>query len=174
MAHHTTDPDAQTAQQLARQAQQRAIRARRRRQQRLARAQRAGQAPTPAPTPRSPTQRQGRQAETRALAHLTAAGLLPLARNLACKAGEIDLVCLDGDTLVFVEVRERRDARFGGAAASIGRAKQQRLLRTALYWLPSLSRRHFHGRQPPCRFDAVVLDGHAVEWIRYAFALDMR
>lgn len=160
------------AQQLARQAQQRAIRARRKRQQRQAKLRQAGRAPAAAPVQRSPTQRQGRHAEARALAYLADAGLTPLARNLSCKAGEIDLVCLDGGTLVFVEVRERQDARYGGAAASIGRAKQRRLIRAAQFWLPSLRRRHFQGRMPVCRFDAVALNGRAIEWIRHAFELD--
>jgi putative endonuclease len=67
----------------------------------------------------------------------------------------------DGSTLVFVEVRQRRSARFGGAAASITPAKQARLVRTAehyLHTLPSL---------PPCRFDAVLLDGQQPpEWLQ--------
>jgi len=116
-------------------------------------------------------QQQGSRAEERAWAHLQQAGLVLLARNLTCRAGEIDLVCLDGQTLVFVEVRERQSGRFGGAAASINTAKQQRLIRAALYWLPSLSERHFYGRVPVCRFDAVALDGSHIRWIRHAFAL---
>lgn len=186
MTHHTTEPGppnpgpaipepspvASSAAQLARLAQQKAIRARRRRQQRQAREPDAAKPPG-APAPRSPSQRQGWRAESLALRHLEAAGLVLLARNLACRAGEIDLVCRDGAILVFVEVRARRDARFGGAAASIGRSKQQRLTRAAQYWLPSLCRRYFQGRPPPCRFDAVTLDGAAVHWIRHAFTLEI-
>lgn len=185
MTHHTTDPDADrqgpsttpsayaapTAQQLAQHVQQKAIRMRRQRQQRLARATASAPGSHPATLVFSASQRQGRQAESRALSYLRAAGLVPLARNLACKAGEIDLVCLDGDTLVFIEVRARQDTRFGGAAASIGPSKQRRLIQTAQYWLPRLCQRHFGGRLPPCRFDAVTLEGASIHWIRHAFTL---
>ncbi|MCB5363690.1 YraN family protein [Pusillimonas sp. CC-YST705] len=166
MAHHTTDPYT-----LAHAAQRRAIRARRRRQQRLSQASPPAQA-APAALAQSPTQRQGSQAEARALAYLIEAGLQPLAANLACRAGEIDLVFLEGSTLVFVEVRERKQSHFGGAAASIGAAKQKRLILAAQYWLPRLCRRYFAGKQPPCRFDAVTLDDSRIEWIRHAFALN--
>ena len=60
----------------------------------------------------------GDHSEDLALARLSAAGLKLLKRNHRCKGGEIDLVMLDGTTLVFVEVRFRRNRNFGGAAAS--------------------------------------------------------
>jgi len=172
---------------LARLAQQKAIKARRRRVQRqIQQAQQQAQQHAQAQPPKvaapvlSATQQQGHHAETRALAHLQQAGLVLLARNLSCLAGEIDLVCRDGQTLVFVEVRERHASRFGGAATSIHTAKQQRLIRAAQYWLPDLCQRHFQGRRPVCRFDAVVLDVHGdddgddakqahIQWIRHAF-----
>lgn len=167
MAHHTTDPYT-----LARAAQQRAIRARRKRLQHKTRAMSTvHDAAAPCLPAVSPSQRQGRHAEDLALRHLQAAGLRPLARNLACRAGEIDLVCRDGDTLVFIEVRQRFDLRYGGAAASIGHDKQQRLIKAAHFWLPQLCRRHFQGRQPPCRFDAVVLEQEHIHWIRHAFTV---
>lgn len=95
----------------------------------------------------------GDAAEARALAWLQARGLRCLARNYRCRLGEIDLIMQDGDTVVFVEVRQRRSARFGGAAASITPAKQARLTLTAEHYLQTLS------SVPPCRFDAVLFDG---------------
>jgi putative endonuclease len=94
-----------------------------------------------------------------------------LARNLRCRAGEIDLVARDGPVLVFVEVRQRRDRRYGGAAASVNRAKQARLIRAARYFLPVLSRAHFAGVQPPCRFDVVSIEDGRIDWIRDAFRM---
>ena len=117
----------------------------------------------------SPTQRQGRAAETRAGRYLETQGLRLLARNLGCKAGEIDLVALDGAVLVFVEVRARRNAAFGGAAASVNRGKQARLIRAARYVLPLLARRHFKGHAPACRFDVISLEAGEISWIRNAF-----
>lgn len=136
------------------------------------RRRRTGRLPADRPPPRrSPTQRRGDHHEAAALRLLLAQGLTLLARNLSCRAGEIDLAMRDGDTLVFVEVRARASIRFGGAAASIGREKQARLARAAALWLPELARRHWRGLAPPARFDAVVFDGGKPAWLRGAFWL---
>lgn len=136
------------------------------------RRRRTGRTPADRPPPRrSPTQRRGVHHEAAALRLLLAHGLTLLARNLACRAGEIDLAMRDGNTLVFVEVRARANRRFGGAAASIGREKQARLARAAALWLPELARRHWRGVAPPARFDAVVFDDGEPAWLRGAFWL---
>lgn len=77
----------------------------------------------------------GAAAEQLAARFLESKGLRVLGRNLRWRDGELDLVCEHGDTLVFVEVRMRRDGRFGGAAASVGPVKQARLIRAAQHWL---------------------------------------
>jgi putative endonuclease len=109
--------------------------------------------------------RNGVQAEDLALEFLLRKGLRLMARNYTCRLGEIDLVLEEGNTLVFVEVRQRRNQNFGGAAESITQRKRTKLLATA---------RHFLARQrtlPACRFDAVLIDGSGqVQWIRDAFA----
>lgn len=117
----------------------------------------------------SPTQMTGSRSEDRAAAWLQERGLHILERNLLCRAGEIDLVARDGTVLVFVEVRYRGSASHGGAAASVNRRKQRRLVRAARYFLPRLVQRHFAGRQPPCRFDVVCEQGATLHWIRQAF-----
>ena len=66
-------------------------------------------------------------------------------------------------TIVFVEVRARRDSRYGGAAASIGAAKRRRLVFAASHFLRRLA------APPPCRFDVVAVDGERIEWLRAAF-----
>ncbi|HEY0296964.1 MAG TPA: YraN family protein [Bordetella sp.] len=120
----------------------------------------------------SPMQRRGLQFEDRALDLLVRAGLQPLARNLRAAAGEIDLIMRDGDTLVLVEVRARAGTSHGGAAASIDPAKQRRLARAAALLLPALARRHWRGRTPAVRFDAVLFDGQNAQWLRHAFMLE--
>ncbi len=105
----------------------------------------------------------GPAAEELAARHLAARGLAIVARNWRSRRGEIDLIVRDGATLVFVEVRLRRNARFGGAAASITPAKQARLVAAAEAYLATLA------SVPPCRFDAVLLDGldsARIEWLR--------
>ncbi|MDR2710977.1 MAG: YraN family protein [Burkholderiales bacterium] len=97
-------------------------------------------------------QERGREAETLAANFLTRQGLVVVARNVRNRYGEIDIIARDGETLVFVEVRLRGSAAFGGAVASISAQKQQRLWRAAQCYLAEL------GKEPPCRFDAVLLD----------------
>lgn len=88
-----------------------------------------------------------------------------LARNFRVKGGEIDLVCRDGATTVFVEVRRRANADFGGAASSITVRKQRRLILAARHWLAR------HG-DTACRFDCVLFEGDQMEWLKDAFRAD--
>lgn len=116
------------------------------------------------------TTRTGQMAENAAARFLEQRRLAVLARNYRCRGGEIDLVCRDGRTLVFVEVRLRRNAGFGGAAASITAAKQRRIVLAAQHYLAA-SGKH----DPDCRFDCVLIggaDGQRIEWIRNAFSAD--
>lgn len=92
----------------------------------------------------------GRDGEKAAAEYLVRAGLRILQRNFNCKFGEIDLIARDGETLVFVEVKTRRDESAAAPEESIGPGKQRQLARVARHWLAT------HG-QPDCayRFDAV-------------------
>jgi len=108
----------------------------------------------------------GRTAERLAARFLEARGLVILERNFRCRAGEVDLIARDGDTLVFVEVRLRSGSGFGGAAASVDARKRTKVLRAARYYLAGQPER-------PCRCDVVALDGPGparIEWIRDAFS----
>ena len=105
----------------------------------------------------------GARAEAIAATYLEAHGLAIVARNVRSRFGELDLIAREGNTLVFVEVRLRRSARFGGASASITAAKRNRLVAAAETYLASLA------RVPPCRVDALLLDGldaARIEWVR--------
>lgn len=112
-------------------------------------------------------QRRGRLAEQRALGLLQDNGLRLLARNVRFRVGELDLIMQDQETVVFVEVRFRSPSRYGGAASTIERKKQQRLIRAAYCWIQM----QFRSAEPVSRFDIVALDGDAVEWIRGAFGV---
>lgn len=112
----------------------------------------------------------GDEAEAKALRHLLARGLTLVQRNYRVaagprsKGGEIDLILRDADgTLVFVEVRTRRDSSHGGAAASISPGKRRSLVFAAQCYL---ARRP---SPPPCRFDVVAIDGDDIAWLRAAF-----
>ena len=111
----------------------------------------------------------GRRAEALAADYLARRGLTIVGRNFRTRFGEIDLIARDGRTLVFVEVRMRRSLRFGGAVESISAAKRERMIAAANGYLATL------GREPPCRFDAVLmqhLDGASIDWRRDILAVE--
>ncbi|MGA9666950.1 MAG: YraN family protein [Gallionella sp.] len=108
----------------------------------------------------------GALAEQQAEQYLQSQGLELISRNYRGRFGEIDLIMRDGTSLVFIEVRMRRNAGFGGAAASIDAQKQQRIIRTAQQYLAGFA------HTPPCRFDAVLMDdakGDNLQWLKNAF-----
>jgi putative endonuclease len=111
----------------------------------------------------------GAAAESIAAEYLQGCGLELLARNLRCKGGELDLVCLDGGVLAVVEVRQRGRADFGGAAGSVTRCKQRKLIRAARFFL----QRQPAWRAYAMRFDVLALEGtpgeHRIVWIKDAF-----
>ena len=119
---------------------------------------------------RGTTKAAGEAGEARALAHLLGQGLALVQRNYRvargprARGGEVDLIMRDRDgTLVFVEVRARRSASFGGAAASVSATKQRSLVLAAQYFLST------QRTLPPCRFDVIAIDGDRIEWLRSAF-----
>ena len=121
-------------------------------------------------TMRTEKQIAGDHAENLAVDLIKQAGLKVLERNFRVRGGEIDCIALEGETLVFIEVRYRKNARFGGAAASIDARKQQRIIHAAQIYLMK------HSRQAsrPCRFDCVLLDSlgdQQPDWIKDAFQL---
>lgn len=114
-------------------------------------------------------QQLGQDAEKRALAHLSQQGLRLLARNWRCRLGELDLVMLDGDTVVFIEVRYRSQMTWGSALESVNTRKQHKVIKAAQLFL--LQENKLAKR--PCRFDVVAIDANTqpedLVWIRNAF-----
>ena len=121
----------------------------------------------PDKTPHATTKRIGDAAEDEALQYLQAYGLRLLVRNYRTPGrggGEIDLIMQDQDsTVVFVEVRKRKSTRHGGAAASVGRVKQRRVVFAAQFYLLKLR------TLPPCRFDVVEVTPDGLTWLQAAF-----
>ena len=117
-----------------------------------------------------PQDKPGQAAEDQALKWLLRQGLTLVQRNYRvargprARGGEIDLIMRERDgTLVFVEVRKRASGQHGGAAASVGFAKQRRIIFAARHFLLALA------TVPPCRFDVVALEAEGVQWIQAAF-----
>lgn len=130
----------------------------------------------------------GARFEAHALTFLRRERLELIARNVHCRGGELDLVMRERDgTLVFVEVRARARPEFGGAAASVGWRKQQRVLRAARHFLATWRSADANGatdvemnretkeeaRTPPaCRFDVIAFESGRLVWLRDAFHAD--
>jgi len=114
----------------------------------------------------------GDAVETAALGFLQRHGLRLLARNAQARGGELDLVMLDGETLVFVEVRYRATSAFGGGAASVDAGKRRKLVRAAQAFLL----RHPQHADASCRFDVIDAAGDPatprIEWLQDAFRAD--
>lgn len=117
-----------------------------------------------ASNPVAPHLQRGANTEQLACAHLQASGLKLLQQNYRLKMGEIDLIMLDGRTVVFVEVRYRKNNRYGGALHSIDPRKQARIIRTAQHYL------QYRAPDAQARFDVVAVEGdNNIHWIRNAF-----
>lgn len=114
-------------------------------------------------------QQTGAGYEQQARRLLEKAGLTFVAANARFRVGEIDLIMRDRQTWVFVEVRYRRNALFGGAAASVTRSKQQKLLRAAALWLRG---RNSSLDTADCRFDVIAITGTQVDWLPNAFTAE--
>lgn len=106
--------------------------------------------------------------EAHAMTFLQRQRLRFVARNVACRGGEIDLVMREPDgVLVFIEVRARAHGRYGGAVASVVRQKQQRIVRAAQHFLSA-----HDGAMPACRFDVIAFERGRLVWLRDAFRAD--
>jgi putative endonuclease len=120
------------------------------------------------------TRQAGAHWEKTAESFLTGQGLKLLQRNFSSRLGEIDLIMEDDKTIVFVEVRYRKSSHFGDGAESITLHKQNRISRTAAWYLV----KNPHRAEQFCRFDiisigAILKDPHkkeqGIDWIQNAF-----
>lgn len=112
----------------------------------------------------------GLDCEALAVTHLQLGGVEVLARNLRCRAGELDIVARDNQILVVVEVRQRTNEDFGGALESVSWRKQRKIIRATRYFLQV----HREWRAFPLRFDVIAVEGtpegaHHIRWVKDAF-----
>ena len=111
----------------------------------------------------------GCAAEQAALEHLQQHKLRLVTRNFNVRGGELDLIMLDGATLVFVEVRLRSSSGLVNALESVNLTKQRRVIHAAQCFLAT----HPEHAARACRFDVMGIqhtDGtHALEWQKNAF-----
>jgi len=90
--------------------------------------------------------------------------------NFNCKLGEIDLIMSQGNTLIFVEVKQRANNNFGGALAAVTTKKQQRIIKSAMFYC---HKHKINFEQQSCRFDVVAITGtcppYEIQWVKNAF-----
>ena len=116
------------------------------------------------------TRQQGSLTETYAEKHLSSQGLQLIDKNIHCRQGEIDLIMLDGETYVFIEVKYRKNNRFGGALAAVSYAKQQKIKRCITFYLHQAGLNEYN---TACRCDVIALTGDMqqpeITWLQNAF-----
>lgn len=117
----------------------------------------------------NPSRQIGDQAEELACQYLHKRGLKTLVRNFLCSCGELDVIMEDDETIVFVEVRYRRNNQFGDGVESVTKSKQRKLISSALYFL----QQHPKYSDRPTRFDVVAISDQLqqtdIDWIKHAF-----
>ena len=97
--------------------------------------------------------------------YLKTQGYEILEKNYRCRIGEIDLIAKEGETLVFVEVKYRRDDKMGNPKEAVNREKQKKISMTASYYLM----RECGRMDIPCRFDVAAVLGEQIEVVKNAF-----
>lgn len=112
----------------------------------------------------------GRLKEQLACQYLLREGLSFTANNCYYRCGEIDLIMRDSDCWVFVEVRFRRNLKFGSAAESIGKMKRKKLINAASFWL---AQRQLSLFTTDCRFDVVAINDEQILWLKNAFSAEL-
>lgn len=103
--------------------------------------------------------------------YLITKGLILCEKNFHCRQGEIDLIMKDNDCIVFVEVKYRKNNHFGGAIAAVTNKKQQKIIKTATFFLQQQNLNEYN---TACRFDIVAIEGDAnnpnIQWLKNAFS----
>ncbi|UAB70825.1 YraN family protein [Vibrio sp. SCSIO 43132] len=109
----------------------------------------------------------GEKYEALASKHLIGKGLSLIESNFNTKVGELDLIMSEQNTLVFVEVKYRKQSRFGHAAEMVTPAKQKKIVKTAMLWLRKNNLSQYN---TDFRFDVVAIhdNGRDIEWIKNA------
>jgi len=116
----------------------------------------------------SSKQKIGKEIENLACAYLQQRGLRLIVANYPCKVGEVDLIMSDDQTLVFIEVRYRKNFNYGDGAATVDKNKQRRIIKAATYYLQE---RNLYDKVL-CRFEIVAVSGvskYELDWIKDAF-----
>jgi len=94
----------------------------------------------------------GSLGEQMACDYLNASGYKVLERNFSCKTGEVDIIALQEEAVVFIEVKTRSSDKYGMPSEAVSPAKQRKIIKTALYYLQSRKLLDYM-----CRFDVIEI-----------------
>ena len=109
----------------------------------------------------------GRVGEKRAQEYLTQIGYKILEKNYKTRVGEIDIIALDGQTIVFVEVKTRTDNRFGSPSEAVNLEKQRKYFSVGTSYLI----KKYGTEDKKCRFDVIEIEDGKINHILDAFSL---
>ncbi|MGQ4005610.1 YraN family protein [Francisellaceae bacterium CB300] len=110
----------------------------------------------------------GNKAELQACKFLISQNVKIIEQNFkALPYGEIDIIAIDNNTLIFVEVKYRKYTSFGTAQEMVSKSKQQKIINTANIFLEQNSQYQNY----ECRFDVIAMNNNDIEWIKNAFML---
>ena len=105
----------------------------------------------------------GNKGEAIAASFLENNGIIILERNYRNRFGEIDIIAIEGNVLLFIEVKYRKDESFGYPLESVGYFKQQKIRKLARYYL---NEKHYFMHS--IRFDCIGIMGEKIDWIKGA------
>jgi len=107
----------------------------------------------------------GDSAEEKARNYLIKQGIQILDTNYRCKLGEIDIIAKQDNTLLFVEVKFRKNSKFGSPSEMVTPQKQKRIVKSTQHYLQA----HSNLANKACRFDVISIQQNDIEWIKNAF-----
>lgn len=107
----------------------------------------------------------GKMGEDMATAFLENKGVVILGRNYRNRFGEIDIIAKEKDVILFIEVKYRKDCKFGYPLEAVGIAKQEKIKRIASYYL----KENCSGKYMNIRFDCIGIMESEIEWVKGAF-----
>jgi|Wag4MinimDraft_12_1082652.scaffolds.fasta_scaffold00024_18 putative endonuclease len=110
--------------------------------------------------------RKGNAGEQKAAAFLKKEGYQIIEKNYRTPFGEIDIIALQNETLVFIEVKSRSSRQFGTGAESVDRRKQYKIIKSAQVYI-----KKFYQHEQKCRFDVISIDSGKISHIKNAFTL---
>lgn len=109
----------------------------------------------------------GTEGEKRAVKYLTEQGLVIIDTNYTCKLGEVDIIAKDNDTVVFIEVKYRKDIKMGRPYESVNHYKKMKIIKSAMWFA---QKKGIY--EKPMRFDIIEIVDQELHWIKNAFIID--